>query len=248
MCADAPPMNQYPRPRGRNHIMSVVPKEVVAKIQFFEDHESPWTTNATAIGLTAGEVTALSTKTAAARAAYDAQQAAKNAAKDATLTLRLAVTAMADAGSDAIKKIRAKAATDGSGVYALASIPAPATPSPVPPPGTPTDFNVTLNPDGSLKLRWKCANPSGSQGTMYQVSRRIGASGPFVAVGGSGTRSFDDVTVPAGTASVTYQVQAVRSTAVGVAAQFIVNFGISGGGEMTAMVVQGGQSGPKLAA
>ena len=42
--------------------------------------------------------------------------------------------------------------------------------------------------DGSLELKWKCANPAGSQGTMYQVSRRIGASGPLVQIGGSGTR------------------------------------------------------------
>lgn len=226
--------------------MSVVPKEIVARIQFYEDHESPWLINATGIGTTAAEITALTTKISAARAAYDAQQAAKNAAKDATLALRLAVAAMSNAGSDVIKKIRAKAATDGDNVYVLASIPAPAAPSPVPPPGTPSDFVVTLNPVGSLKLRWKCANPAGSVGTVYQLARRIGASGAFTAVGVSGTRSFEDATVPAGSASVTYQITAVRSTSVGVAAQFTVNFGIGGGGEMTASVVEA--FAPKLAA
>ena len=82
-------------------------------------------------------------------------------------------------------------------------------------------------------------------GTIYQVSRRTGATGAggaFVAVGGTGTRSFVDPTVPAGAAAVTYQIQAVRSTAVGPWAQFNVNFGVSGTG-MTATVV-----GPKLAA
>ena len=225
--------------------MSIVPKEIVARIQWYEDRETPWSTSATQIGLTSAEVTALTAKTAAARAAFDAQQAAKNAAKNATLTLKLAVAAMTDAGSDAIKKIRAKAATDGNSVYALASIPVPATPSPVPPPGTPGDFVATLNPDGSLKLRWKCVNPAGSVGTMYQVSRRTGSSGPFAAVGGSGVKSFVDSTLPSAVASVTYQIQAVRSTATGVAAQFVVNFGVGGGGEMTASVVT---SSPKLAA
>jgi hypothetical protein len=80
---------------------------------------------------------------------------------------------------------------------------------------------------------------------MYQVSRRTGSTGPFTAVGGSGVKSFEDATVPAGVASVTYQIVAVRSTAVGVAAQFTVNFGVGGGGEMLASVVE---SSPKLAA
>jgi hypothetical protein len=224
--------------------MSVVPKEVVAKIQFYEDHQPTWSSNAVAIGTTTTEVTALQTKTAAARTAYDEQQAAQLAAKDATLKLRLAVEAMATAGGAIIKKVRAKAQTDGLGVYALASLPAPATPTPVPPPGTPTDFTATLNPDGSLKLRWKCANPAGSQGTFYQASRRVGNTGAFAPVGGTGNKSCVDATVPAGVAAVTYQVVAVRSTAMGVAAQFTVNFGVGGSGEMLASVA----SAPKLAA
>ena len=226
--------------------MSVVPKETAAKIQFFEDHQPAWSSNAVAIGSSTTEVTALQTKTAAARTAYDEQQAAQLAAKDATLKLRLAVEAMGLAGSAIIKKVRAKAQTDGLGVYALASLPAPATPTPLPAPGTPTDFSAALNPDGSLKLKWKCANPAGSQGTIYQLARRIG-SGAFAPLGATGLRSFVDATVPATAAAaggVTYQVQAVRSTSVGLAAQFTVNFGVGGGGEMMAMVA----SAPKLAA
>lgn len=225
--------------------MSVVPKEVAAKIQFFEDHNAPWSSNAAAIGVSPTEVTSLATKVAAARAAYDAQQAAQLAAKDATLNLRLAVEAMGLAGSAIIKKVRAKAQTDGLGVYALASLPAPATPTPVGPPGTPTDFTAALNPDGTLKLRWTCANPAGAQGTIYQVSRRTGGTGPgssFTPIGGTGLRSFTDPTVPAGVAAVTYQVVAVRSTSMGMPAQFTVNFGVGGDG-VTPTVV-----GPKLAA
>lgn len=225
--------------------MSVVPRNTVPMIQFYEDHNTPWSTNATAIGTTTTEVTALATKTTAARAAYDAQQAALIAARNATLTLHLALKAMDVAGSNIIKKVRAKAGTDGYTVYVLASIPAPATPSPVPAPGTPTDFTTTLNPDGSLKLNWKCPNPPGAVGTVYQIARRDGASGDFIAVGGSGKRSFIDETLPAGVASVTYQITAVRSSAIGVAAQFIVNFGtVPGSGEMTASV----EMTPKLAA
>jgi hypothetical protein len=46
---------------------------------------------------------------------------------------------------------------------------------------------------------------------------------------------------------VTYQIQAVRSTAVGPWAQFNVNFGVSSGGAMTASVTEQPPS-PKLAA
>jgi hypothetical protein len=227
--------------------MSVVPRDLVAKIQFYEDHESPWSTNATAIGTTAAEITALTTKITAARAAYDAQQAKKNAAKDATLTLKLAVAAMANAGADVIKKIRAKAATDGDGVYALASIPAPATPSPVGPPGVATNFTVELIQGGALKLKWKCANPAGTVGTIYQIARRTGASGDFAFVGATGSKSFLDGTVPSGVASVTYRITAQRSTIAGDPALFVVDFGVSGGGEMTASVSEESFA-PKLAA
>src|SRR6266536_2739204 len=138
---------------------------------------------------------------------------AANAVAIGTAAFKAAVRDMAVAGSDIIKQIRAKAATDGGGVYLLAQIPAPATPTPVPAPGTPTVFSATLNPDGSLKLKWKCANPAGAGGTTYQIARRSGATGEFVAIGVAGTRSFTDTAVPAGVASVTYGIVAVRSTA-----------------------------------
>jgi hypothetical protein len=114
-------------------------------------------------------------------------------------------------------------------------------------PGTPTDFTVSLNGDGTLKLKWKCANPAGSVGTIYQVWRRIGGAGgagEFVYLGGSGTKDFTDDTLPAGSAAVTYQIQGVRSTAIGPWAQFNVNFGISsGGGTMIVASVEEGTSG-----
>lgn len=218
--------------------MSVVPRETVAKIQFFEDHSAPWTANAVAIGTTAAEVTDLDTKTAAARAAYDAQQAAQEAAKAATETLRQAVLAMAVAGSAIIDKVRAKAKISGPSVYPLAQIPAPVVPGPTPPPGKPTEMVVTLDATGALKLKWKCPNPPGAGGTIYQLWRRIGAAGEFVYIGGTGNKSFIDATLPAGSSQVTYQLQAVRSTAVGEWAQFNVNFGVGSGGTMSASVTE----------
>jgi hypothetical protein len=224
-------------------IMSLVPDTNEGKILFFQSKNTPWAANAVAIGNTTGAVTSLATKVTTAQTKLAAAIAAREASKNATADYYAAVRAMATAGADIIKQIRAKAATDGASVYILAEIPAPALPTPVPPPGTPSDFAATLNPDGTLALKWKCANPSGAGGTTYQVSRRTGASGEFTAIGVAGKKSFTDTTVPAGVASVTYQITAVRSTAIGVAAQFLVNFGVAAG-EMVASVV----SAPKLAA
>jgi hypothetical protein len=219
--------------------MAVVPDKAVDKIAFYENHDTPWSANAVAIGTTTSAVSALATQTTAARAAYNAQQEAQNTAKAATLALKSAVNAMGQSGSDIIKSIKTKAATAGDSVYTLAQIPAPATPSPVAPPGTPSNFKVALNGNGSLKLTWKCANPAGSVGTIYQVYRRVAADDAFTYLGGVGTKSITDNTLPAGASAVTYQIQAVRSTAVGAWAQFNVNFGVSGGtGAMTAFVTE----------
>lgn len=225
----------------------ILPQGAVDRVAWFEAHTADWQANAVAIGTTTTAVTALTTKVTAARAAFDAQQLAFEQAKAATQNFKDAVAAMTSAGTEIIKQVKARAATGGNAIYTLALLPVPATPAPLPPPGTPTDFTASLNPDGSLKLRWKCANPAGSSGTMYQVSRKVGAGGAFAVVGGSGTKSFLDATVPAGAAAaggVTYQVQAVRSTAAGVAAQFVVNFGVGGSGEAMAVVA----GAPKLAA
>lgn len=215
--------------------MPIIPEKAAEKIVFFEAHHAAWSANSVAIGSSAGEITALQALTTAARAKQVAQRLARQAARTATHEYAQAVAAMARAGSDVIKKIKAKAATGGDAVYNLAQVPPPATPSPIAPPGTPTQFRVTLRPDGALELAWKCANPRGSAGTIYQVSRKLGAgagagAGEFQIIGGSGIKKFIDGTVPAGVASVTYRVQAFRSTQVGMANNVTVNFGVGGGG------------------
>jgi hypothetical protein len=217
---------------------TVLPSKAVDKIVFCENHNSVWSTNATAIGTTSGEVAALVTKTTAARAAFNAQQLAQEQARTATSAFNDAVASMAGAASDIIKQIKTKAAiVGGNSVYDLALIPPPAPPSPIPAPGTPFDFVAGLKPDGSLELKWKCNNPAGSQGTTYQVYRKHNGESEFTFIGATGTKSFLDDTVPSSGSPITYQVRALRSTVSGTAAQFIVNFGVSGGGTMTASVV-----------
>jgi hypothetical protein len=229
--------------------MSVVPTKPIEKVQFYEAHLTPWNTNSAAIGLLPADLTDLTTKTTAARDAFNAKEAAQQASRAATQAFHDAVDAMANTGAFLINKIRVKAEqTGGNSVYNLAEIPPPATPSPVGPPGTPYQLKVELLPNGSLAFKWKCDNPAGSSGTLYHVYRKIGtAPGEFTFIGGSGARSFVDTTVPSGAATIVYQIQAARTTSVGVANEFVVNFGMGSGGQMTASIVESNNP-PKMAA
>ncbi|MGH7214903.1 MAG: hypothetical protein ACREIT_09080, partial [Tepidisphaeraceae bacterium] len=126
-----------------------------------------------------------------------------------------------------VLQVRSEAAHAGDGVYSLASIPVPAKASPIAPPGKPSAFEAALDVTGALTLTWKCKNPRGSQGTIYQLWRKIDG-GALTYIGGAGRRRFVDATVPAGSAGVVYQIQAVRSTAKGEWATFNVNLGTRG--------------------
>ncbi|MCL4220112.1 MAG: hypothetical protein KJZ65_01955 [Phycisphaerales bacterium] len=219
--------------------MATVPTTNLGKIEFYESHLPAWGTNAVAIGLTAGSVTSLATLTAAARTAYNAHVAAQAAARAATANYYDKVAAMhagPGAGSDMIRTIRAFAqSSNNPNVYVLAQIPPPATPGPVPAPGTPFAFKVGLLQNGALELKWKCHNPSGASGTVYEIMRRVG-SGPFSYLDAPGQRQFVDAGVPAGAASVTYQITAARSTTRGNPAQFTVTFGTGAGAGTIASV------------
>ena len=121
-------------------------------------------------------------------------------------------------------------------------------PSPVPAPGEPTDFKATLVPaTGALVLTWKCPNARGCNGVMYTVSRKVDDESEFTFVGLAIERKITDDKIPAGSTQVTYRIQAARSTSVGTPATFIVQFGSTSSGGMTAAVVAPGGA-PKLAA
>ena len=110
------------------------------------------------------------------------------------------------------------------------------TPTPVGAPSTPYKLVANLRPDGSIEFTWKCDNPAGCNGVIYQVYRKIDSTGAYEYIGGTGERKFTDMSVPQAVPSVMYQIQATRSTAVGVAAEFTVNFGVNSGGVVTATV------------
>ena len=224
--------------------MGLMPQSLVEKIQFVEAHLADWAAHAVAVGSSATEVAAISTKAAAARAALTEQETAQDTAKTKTAALRQKVDEMVVATSDFVKKVRAKAATDGVGIYQLANIPAPAQPAPKGPPGLPANFVATVGQDGSVDLTWKCPNPPGAVGTTYQVYRRTTPTGDFVFLGASGEKRYLDSSIPAGSSQVTYKIRGLRSTAAGPWATFNVTFGM---GFVTTTVVADA-TGPKMAA
>ncbi len=215
--------------------MRLFPQDTYGRIQFFISHNPTWADRAGEIGATPAAIAALVDRTEAARLAYLRQLEAQQAAQAATQELNRLMEELLKAGSDVVKEIRFKAATEGESIYNLAVIPAPKQPSRIPPPGMPADITSELRQAGELLLRWKCRNPPGSVGTMYQVHRQAGIETSFTFVGSSGEKKFLDTTLPAGAASVTYSLIAVRSTARGSEARYTINLGVSGGGSGMSM-------------
>ena len=215
-----------------------LPKKTNERIQYVEQHIAPFETSTVAIGLVAGDVTDLETKAAAARTAFDLRESLRLQTEAATVDLNSKVDTLTVAWAACTDKIKGKAKqVGGTSVYTLAQIPPPATPSPTPAPGEPTNFAVELENNGALTLTWKCANPAGTKGTMYQLYRKVEGETAYTYIGGSGQRSFVDTTLPQGVSQVMYQIQAVRSTAVGPWATFVVTIGTVAGGGMGASVV-----------
>lgn len=228
--------------------MSVLPEDRLAQIQFCEAHNPVWAANAVAIGLTAAQVTALTTQTTAARAKYNAAQAAREASKGATTDFYNVTRTMVNTVRDLILLIKTTAETKNDpGIYAIAQIPPPAAPTPATAPGEAQNIIVTLNPGGSLSLSWEASDASASSGAFFSVSRRLGGAGQtgFTVIGGAPGAttqqrrpSFTDATLPLGTQTATYIIRGQRGTLLGQASEAVtVQFGVGGG----TLTVTGGE-------
>lgn len=214
-----------------------------AFLEWCQAHTSVFTTNATAIGLTAGQATAFTSATTAAANAVLAQEQAKQAYRVATQVAEDAFGSLRSSAGDTVRLIRAFAESQPKPtvVYNLAQIPPPSPPSPAPPPAQPTDLTVTLDASGgNLTLRWKAANPTGTSGTSYIIRRRLPGESEFAFIGVSGKKEFVDDTLIAGPDSVQYTVQGQRADSSGpLSPIFTVNFGQAPGGGFTATVTSG---------
>lgn len=233
--------------------MGVIPTNRAEKITFYNTRLEPWTTHAADIGLTAPEMANMTSLVEAAVAAQAAAELAREQSKAATQAYYDAVYAMGKTGKGLVDTIRTYAVDNNNpNVYTLSLLPPPAVDSPVPPPGLPRDFTVTLGQTGALTVKWKCTNPEGAAGTAYEVQRKIGG-GSFAYIGiAGGDKTYVDNTLPAGSTGVVYQVTGVRSGLRGPVSQVNVNFGVApgGGGGFTVTSVTEGTTagGAKLAA
>lgn len=196
------------------------------------------TATPTAYGLVAAQATAYAAKNTAYAAAYVAATDPATRTKGTIAAKNAARAALRFIAADYASIIVGTATVTDEQKLDL-GIRVRGTPGPVPPPGTVTGLVVTLAGNGSLNLKWKCKNPKGSVGTLYQVWRKIDDATEFTYIGGTGLKKTVDNTLPAGSTNVTYQIQAVRSSAVGEWAQFNVAFGKNAGGALAAKVSDG---------
>ena len=203
-------------------------------------HEGIFSDHAAELGLTAEQADGFKTATGKSQAGLQRQKAAKSESKAATEHVGVAFDELGRAAGNVVRTIRAFAETtdDPAAVYDLAKIPAPSAPSPMPPPGQPTNLTVVLDPTfGTMTLRWQCKNPAGASGTSYIIRRRLPGEEAFTFIGVAGKKSFVDTSLVAGPDSVQYVVQGQRAEQVGPASPlFTVNFGRLPNGGRTASV------------
>lgn len=212
--------------------MGRVPQKLQEFITFGVNHANIFDLNHTALGIPALSATAFKTQMSTNQGYYTAQINAQEAAVGATGKQQASTSQSRQMLADLIRAIDLTAANsaDPASIYALAQVPAPASASPSAPPGTPANFKVALDDDGSVILSWKCENPVGTSGTIYEVRRKPAGTQAWTFIGATGIRKFVDDTILSGSSPVTYQITAVRSTQRGQPASYNVTFGIDGGG------------------
>lgn len=200
--------------------MPLVPDSRIGQIEFYEAHNPQWTAKATTIGLTAAQMTTLTSLTTTARAAFNAAEAARNAAKAATQEYYNAVSNMSALGASYITQIRAKAeTTNDPTVYTSAQIPPRATPTPAGPPTNATSVSALLENDGNVQLSWR---GTVSQGQFFSVWRKLAGQTTWTQIGSVAAKSFIDSGVPAGTTYAYYQIKSHRNSQVSSGSEPVV--------------------------
>jgi hypothetical protein len=191
--------------------MSVLPAKRSELIQFFTQRLSPWQADPTAIGLSIEAVTTLAGMTASASSLYQAALVARQDSKDATSEYYESTDELRTFGAALIAAIKAFAETSGDpGVYALASIPEPADPSPSAPPAVPTNIELSMRTSGSVDISWE---GSVAGGTFYQVQRSLTDGVSWVTITSVPARETLDSGVPNGTPRAYYRIRGVKGAA-----------------------------------
>lgn len=212
--------------------MAVLPTKKSELLTFLQTRAQTWVDKAADIGLTSGQANAVKSALETAADSFQAAEDARAASKSATMVSDDDIDTLRTAASDAVKSIRNFAErTNDPGVYASAQIPAPAAPSPLPPPNKATNLVASLESDGSLTISWKVSNANGSGGVVYNVKRKLPGQSAFTLLGASGgaDKRFTDTTLPSTASGVQYVVYGQRGRVVGDPSEtLIVTFGIGG--------------------
>lgn len=220
--------------------MSVLPQNRSELIAFCESHADAWAASPTAIGLTAGQVTALTTAAGAARDAQGETTKARNESKARTAEYNTAVAALRERAAVMVATIKSFADQQASpaAIYAAAQIPQPAPAAPLPPPGRASDFIVTLVPTGAVTLSWTATDASASSGAFFSIARKLPGESFFQTVGStpgstsiSRRISFTDESIPSSAAAsgAQYVVRGFRGQRAGEFSDALtVQFGIDG--------------------
>ncbi len=210
---------------------NVPPQPKIDQIVWFENHLPMWAAAPTAFGVTAAQVTALTTQVAAARKAYNDAQAARNASKAATTNEDTSVASMLVSGRALVNIM--KSFIDNAhnpALWGQAGLEPDAGPGTAPDPTAPFKLSATLDSQGDVIVKWKTSQPAGVSGVIYSVQRALDG-GAYVLLDSVGGKTFTDETVPVGTQSVSYTVKAKRGTQASDWSEALtIRFGRVGGG------------------
>lgn len=182
-------------------------------------------------GLATPALTLLSDLLKDAQEAYQNALKARQSAVEATGVQNLALRAMATQQGVVFRTLKTFAdnkptIAQRDAVYTAAQLPVPSSGGVLPPPTTPVDTKADPNANGTVTVKWKA---TGNTGCVYLVFRKLAGNSTFTQIGYISKKTFVDGTVPAGTTSCQYQVQAVRGQQTSVASQPVsVQFGIGG--------------------
>jgi len=191
--------------------MAVVPSKRSDMIDFFATRLPVWTQDPAAIGLSVEQVTALGVRITAAQDAATQQQALRAQARAATEQANSQAQSLRSFGGSLVNTIRAFAEASGDpAVFAAAQIPAPAEPTPAPPPSMPFDLRAEIDNTGAVVLTFKADNAAAHTGTYFEVRRRLDGQQGFTLIGATGVKTFTDGAIPQGTTTAVYTVTARR--------------------------------------
>ncbi|MFI4917531.1 MAG: hypothetical protein ACIAS6_13620 [Phycisphaerales bacterium JB060] len=191
--------------------MTVLPPTRSELIQFFIQRLPAWEADPASIGLTEEAVASLGQVAASASSLHRDALTARQKSKDATARYHAGADELRVIGAALVAMIKAFAQASGDpGVYALASIPEPADPSPSAAPVAPANIALSMRTSGEVDLSWE---GTVAQGTFYEIQRSLDDGPTWATIASVPAREAVDDGVPSGTPRAYYRIRAVKGPA-----------------------------------